>query len=259
MRRRRPPFLFWREGDMTLNERIQPLFAGWQEALIWSCLQGCMGSAAADDPVQPQSARITVGDFCFFAGKPDAALILDAAAPILVPRSADWETAIERVCGDGVVKRSRYAIKKEPEALQPHRLERFADALAPGYRLAPFDAQIYAMAMAQAWSRDFCALFADAADYLRRGVGVAVLQDGALVAGASSYAVYRGGIEIEIDTRADHRRRGLATACGAALMLACLRRGLYPSWDAHDLRSAALAEKLGDHVDAPYTTYDRRV
>ena len=80
MRRRRPPFLFWRESDMTLNERIQPLFADWQEALIWSCLQGCMGSAAADDPVQPQSARITVGDFCFFAGKPDAALILDAAA-----------------------------------------------------------------------------------------------------------------------------------------------------------------------------------
>lgn len=54
---------------MTLNERIQPLFAGWQEALIWSCLQGCMGSAAADDPVQPQSARITVGDFCFFCGQ----------------------------------------------------------------------------------------------------------------------------------------------------------------------------------------------
>ena len=50
---------------------------------------------------------------------------------------------------------------------------------------------------------------------------------------ASSYTVYRGGIEIEIDTHPDHRRRGLARACGAALMLECLKRGLY-SWDAQN-------------------------
>lgn len=244
---------------MTWNERIAPLFEGWQEALIWSCLQGCMGAAAADDPVHPRSARITVGDFCFFAGEPDAALIAGATAPILVPRSAAWETAIERVWGDRAARRLRYAIKKEPDALQPDRLERYAASLAPGYRLVPFDEEIYAMAMARDWSRDFCSLFADAADYLHRGVGMAVLCGDELVAGASSYAVYRGGIEIEIDTRADHRRRGLATACGAALALTCLRRGLYPSWDAHDLRSAALAKKLGYHVDAPYAVYERRV
>ena len=29
------------------------------------------------------------------------------------------------------------------------------------------------------------------------------------------------------------RNRGLASACGAALILECLERGLYPSWDAH--------------------------
>ncbi len=34
-------------------------------------------------------------------------------------------------------------------------------------------------------------------------------------AGASSYSVYKGGIEIEIDTSSEYRRRGLATACGA--------------------------------------------
>ena len=39
--------------------------------------------------------------------------------------------------------------------------------------------------------------------------------------------------------------RGLATACGAQLILTALDRGLYPSWDAYDRRSVALAEKLG--------------
>ena len=44
---------------------------------------------------------------------------------------------------------------------------------------------------------------------------MAVLKDGELVAGASSYSTYDKGIEIEIDTREDHRRKGLAYACGA--------------------------------------------
>ena len=71
----------------------------------------------------------------------------------------------------------------------------------------------------------------------------------------SSYCVYAGGIEVEIDTHPAHRQRGLATACGARLILECLDRGLYLSWDAHDLRSVALAEKLGYHRGEPYPVY----
>ena len=43
---------------------------------------------------------------------------------------------------------------------------------------------------------------------------------------------------------------------GAALILECLERGLYPSWDAHTEISAALAEKLGYHVSHPYVVYE---
>ena len=49
----------------------------------------------------------------------------------------------------------------------------------------------------------------------------------------------------ETDTREDHRRKGLAYACGAKLILECLERELYPSWDAQNMWSVALAEKLG--------------
>lgn len=50
----------------------------------------------------------------------------------------------------------------------------------------------------------------------------------------------------------------MATACGAKLILLCLERGLNPSWDAHDLRSVALAEKLGYRRGEPYVVYLRR-
>lgn len=69
----------------------------------------------------------------------------------------------------------------------------------------------------------------------------------ALVSGTSSYSRYREGIEIEIDTRKDCRRKGFPYACGAKLILECRKRNLYPSLDAHNKASAALAEKLGYH------------
>ena len=96
-----------------------------------------------------------------------------------------------------------------------------------------------------------------AAAYLRRGLGMPVPLEGRLAAGASSYAVCRDGIEIEIDTRPDCRRQGLALACGAGLILECLSRGIFPGWDAHDLRSAALAQKLGYRMEGPYPVFLR--
>ena len=59
-----------------------------------------------------------------------------------------------------------------------------------------------------------------------------------------------------MDTREDERRKGLAMACCASLILACLDRKLYPSWDAHNKGSLALAEKLGYHFDKEYPTYE---
>ena len=46
-----------------------------------------------------------------------------------------------------------------------------------------------------------------------------------------------------------------ALACGAKLILECEKRGLYPSWDAHNPASAALAQKLGYHMEKEYPAY----
>lgn len=76
-----------------------------------------------------------------------------------------------------------------------------------------------------------------------------------IVAGASSYTSYEEGLEIEVDTQPDYRRKGLALSCAAKLILECLERGLYPSWDAANQESVALAEKLGYHLDHAYDVY----
>ena len=234
-------------------ERIAPLFEGWEEAMVWSCLQGVMGRALAGET--GRAAVIVNRDFCFFAGEPDGGLVRQAEGPILVPRTEDWCPVIEAVWGERAVRETRYAIRKEPDVFDREKLSALAAALPAGYEMRQIDGALAPALLAEQWSKDLCTPFDGPAGGCLRGLGFAALHGGVPVAGAGSYCVYEGGIEIEIDTRADHRRRGLAAACGARLILECLDRGLYPSWDAIDLRSVSLAEKLGYHRAGPYTAY----
>lgn len=99
--------------------------------------------------------------------------------------------------------------------------------------------------LGEPWSVDLCSRFEDYSDDEDRAVGTAVLRKGMPVSGASPYAVYDGGIDIEIDTKPECRSHGLATACGALLTLECLKRHICPGWDAHNLRSVALPQSWG--------------
>lgn len=234
---------------------IAALFDGWEETMIWSCLQGHMGSLTAAGQEPEYAARITVGDFSFFAGTANESLVRTAVSPILVPRTPDWSRMIEAVWGERVFRAYRYATQKNTDGFSRNHLEALVRAVPEGYEIKRIDRSLYDELLRHDWSRDLCSQFLSAEDYLSRGIGFAVLNRGSAVAGASSYTIYTGGIEIEIDTDAAHRRQGLAAGCGARLILECLDRGIYPSWDAHNLRSLALAEKLGYRRGSPYPVY----
>ena len=60
----------------------------------------------------------------------------------------------------------------------------------------------------------------------------------------------------EVDTIPEERRKKLATAACSALILNCLEEGLYPSWDAQNMNSVRLAEKLGYEYDHEYVAYE---
>lgn len=103
---------------------------------------------------------------------------------------------------------------------------------------------------------DFVSAFESKEKYLQLGRGMVILKDGRVVADASSYTRYREGIEIEVDTIEAERRKHLATTVCSALILNCLEEGLYPSWDAQNINSVHLAEKLGYELSHEYTAYE---
>lgn len=255
------------EGEAALNG-VAPLFDNWDETLIWTALQGIMGQVwtvgEAGNP-SPKVACCQTGDFVFPAGDahtPEAKQLLsclkaklDTRFAIITPQNEAWSQLIQQVFGDKVKAGERYAIQKDKDAFDAVHLSRLAASLPEGVTLAPISGDLYDQMMAQDWSCDFCSQFAGKEDFAKRGLGIVALYQGGVIGGASSYIVYRGGIEIEVDTRSDWRRKGIATACCAALVLACLEKGWYPSWDAANRESVALATKLGYREKVAYPVW----
>ena len=249
---------------VTNAKNIEHLFSGWRETCIWSALQGIMGDIYAENKEQPDAAMVILGDFCFLAGTPSAELVAYKPATykknyiIMVPENEAWASLIEKNYKDGAEKNFRYAIKKNTENFNKEKLEQAVATVPEGLELKMIDETLYNACLKEDWSEDFVSNYKDYAMFEKLGLGALMVKKdtGEIVAGASSYSTYKDGIEIEIVTREDYRKQGLAYRCASKLILECLKRGLYPSWDARTKISVALAEKLGYVYSHEYVAYE---
>lgn len=244
------------------SEKIKRLFGDWQETMVWSCLQNVMGHLYTDNLEAPESVMAILGDFCFFAGKPNKEIV--ATKPdwckqdfiIMTAREEEWFDLIERTYGVNAKRVTRYAIRKEPDVFDKDKLQEIVGSLDQKYTIRKIDEPLYDACKEEGWSKDLVSVYNGYEEYKKLGSGFVILDGTRIVSGASSYSSYLNGIEIEVDTRQEYRRKGLASVCSARLILECLERGLYPSWDAQNLWSVALSEKLGYHFDHAYPAYE---
>ena len=129
-------------------EKAAPLFDGWQETLIWSCLQGVMGKIYVDSPESPASAMALLGDFCFFAGRPNRELVLYGPEQgkkdflIMAFRDDCWQELIRDCYGEKAKETVRYAIKKEQDIFDREKLETVVSGLPEGYTLKMMNEEI---------------------------------------------------------------------------------------------------------------------
>lgn len=258
-------------------QAVAPLFAGWDETMIWSCLSGQMGHIyiPSDRQEAPVSAAAILGDFAFYVGRPDPELASfwpedkENDFMIATGREDAWKELIEACYPGQFETNERFAFYKEPESLDPAKLQSFVDVLDPRFELKLIDEKLYEKCKEQEWSWDFVSLYHDYEDYQVHGLGILAMDGDKPVAGASSYNSYVNwkeagaaldpwfpdrinGIEIEIDTSEDYKRLGLASACGAKLILEAIKKGWYASWDAANEISCHLAKKLGYRMHHAY-------
>ncbi|MCA1046574.1 GNAT family N-acetyltransferase [Bacillus toyonensis] len=248
------------EANIHTRRKLVSMFEDFNNVILLSYLQGHMGRAWVNDLENPTVAQVTVGIFTFYTGDPNVKeteeLLRNIPEKMLViVNSEEWKKRLETFYERKIDKFLRYKFKRNSEFFNRSKLQSFRSTLPKGYELRRIDEHIANNSTLHKLSEDFTSQFQSVEDYLNRGIGYSILYNGEVICGASSYSIYDKGIEIEVATDLNHRRKGLATVVSAALILDCLEKGKYPNWDAANTTSAKLAEKLGYVFDKAYDTY----
>ncbi|MDX8046280.1 GNAT family N-acetyltransferase [Gracilibacillus sp. S3-1-1] len=248
------------KADIKTKKRLKTMFEGFDSTIILSCLQGHMGTAWVNDLENPTVAQITVGIFSFYAGNShatEAEELLDNLPEdiLVIVKDDEWKKRLETIHKGAYDKFSRYKFRKKASDLNTSYLETLLLKLPEEYELKRIDTTIANDPSLHEISEDFTCQFDSIEDYLDRGSGFAILHHGQVVCGASSFSIYDDGIEIEVGTHPNYRRKGLALVVSSALILDCLSKGMYPSWDGANPESAKLAKRLGYVYEKAYDTY----
>lgn len=236
------------------------------DVVILSCIEGNMGEAWVDDKTEPTRAIVIVADFCYLFGAVDdneddinmKRLLDKALRKIIVIFHNSWIALIEKHYVNRFKKFKRFSIKREPYVFQRNILSSYIKAVESNFEIKRIDEDIYYKALNDAFMADCCSNFSSIDSFLNYGVGYVIMCDNEIISGASSYSYCKGSIEITIGTKEEYRRKGLALACASKLILECLDNNIYPRWDAVNMESVALAEKLGYHFDKEYEVYTIR-
>jgi GNAT superfamily N-acetyltransferase len=215
-----------------------------------------MGKVFADSREEPCVARAVL-DFHLLAGDPldaNTSLLFELLQPgntVIAPTPA-WRQLVEATWPGALTIYHREAFQAEQFDID--RLRGFRQALPGGFELRQVRLE-EVVQFAADLSPALIYNFRSHEEFITRGVGMGILHQGKFVSGASSAAVGEGKFEIEIQTQPEFRRRGLARAVAAALILQGLEHGMEACWDAANEPSSALARQLGFHSTGKYDAY----
>ena len=222
-----------------------------------TALQGYMGEVFVDNLENPDFACVLLGRFFFIDGNPNNKLAKKVLASIddyykTIIANENWFEAIEDVYKDKFEIDYRYSIKKDTK-FDKEKLNKLILDKSEEYEIKPIDKEIYKIIKA---TNSFSTNIKMTTDYEKYGIGFcAINKDNEIVAVITSNGIYDDGVEINIKIEENDRGKGLGTILSAKMILECLERKLYPSWDAANLDSVGLAEKLGYEVDSKYIIY----
>ncbi len=237
---------------------VAQLFNGYPylHGSIAAIIAGGMGTVFADSDAAPQVALAEL-DFHFLAGDSThahAAMLVPRLRPgmIMITPTPAWQRWLAANYPGELAPYHREAF--QARTFDRALLQRLAQSLPADFELL----QIGLADVPQLVADLHAALvynFPSHEAFIRTSIGLGILHQGHYVAAASAAAIGGGKAEFEIQTHPQFRRRGLARAVGAALILACLERGLEPCWDAANVPSSALARQLGFRSTGTYDAF----
>lgn len=230
---------------------LKPLFVSNRLSIfVEAILGGILGEAYADDENDPHIAMLAYADIVAIGGDVSHPLaeeliqmLPEEKGVITMPK--EWEGKIREVLGPVAVECERFAF--DDSDLDLTHLQNIIETLPTEYTLQKIDADLAqkVLDLGEPISLDHVSNYGSIAYFLEHGLGYCIMQGEAIASVASSYASCPSGIEIQINTIEQYKKKGLALIVSAALIHDCLSRGITAHWDAANPTSARLAERLG--------------
>jgi GNAT superfamily N-acetyltransferase len=218
-------------------------------------LEDQMGKAYVDSVDEPALFMVEQdGFFCYFAGDLTTAagrafLRTLPGGRMLMAGLPSWTDAMQDMFGERALTLTRTTFSSD--SLKVDHLQRLLSESPQREHIQHVD---LALASSKSSYLEMSA-FDSPEDFVERGIGYCMVQDDAIIGGASSSLVCSDAIEVSIVVDEEHRRQGIATALSASLALWCLERRIAPHWDAANEHSCKLAEKLGYTRVGTYTAF----
>ena len=239
---------------------LVPLFKeNRYDTVLMNCvLEGYFGVAYANSVTSPSVARLDSGAFTILGGDPNtpAVTALFRHNPIyyVTPENSEWR----RVLRAEFVDRLSTLLFTEfsAQSLDVNHLALLIQNLPVDFVLIKIDELRAEQLPSELNNEYFFENFKSIEDFLKRGIGYCVLHKNRIVSAATSMAMCKGAIDIEIETAAEFQRRGLGTSVGAQLVLDCLKNDIEPKWLAANIESEKLAQKLGYVKSDTYETFE---
>ncbi|MDT0121580.1 GNAT family N-acetyltransferase [Paenibacillus sp. RRE4] len=244
-------------------ETVRFLCNSRSNTVLFASIEGNIGRAWIDSKKEPTYSVIIAGDFAFLLGSVEALKEVDVPlwfvleecrGKIIITNEFSWISLLSQHYSDSFQKFNRYSFKKESN-FQIEQLKENIKMIDTAFKIVPIDEHIYPMVLQDPFMADCCCFFSSLEEFMQHGIGFVILKDNQIIAGASSYTYHEGCIEVTIGTHPLYRRQGLALACASRLILECLSRNIHPNWEAANIESVALAEKLGYKLEKEYEVY----
>lgn len=237
---------------------VQELFSDPRFHMTKSVFQELEGEIYVNDINEISFACVFLKSFCFINGVCSKEMAfnffnwLPKTARIINP-GENWEEQTREFFIDKYECYKRYCMKKISEFSKENLLN-YINKLDPKYSIKKIDIDMYNK-IQEIGDKSFCTNLGMTYEYDKNGIGFVCLEQKEIVGVATSNIIYRDGIEINIKVNPDKRRQGIAKAISAKLILECINKNIYPSWDAANEKSLALAKQLGYEVDKSYNVY----
>lgn len=211
------------------------------------------GFFLADNNYQPKVALAFMGGCIIYGGDaehPNARVLVEAmeVQPMILPHPPEWSALVREVFGEKVKEERRYFLPFS--SLDTDKLPNLP--LPRQYQLKMIDNDAASRLKDELGEEFHIHHYSSLDDFVERGCGFCICRGREICAAAM--AGLRGGdaIQIQINTKEQFRRQGLASQVGAALLRFCRENGIRADWDAANPASRELALKLGYTQCIPY-------